>query len=108
MNQRSTASCSGAYTPGMLSCTKLRPVASLSRSGSSSWPCELPMTAASNLLLRALKGEYARCVPCPDQMIGEQSQLPPILAYSGFVGAWHLWEKLTGRMEAEQDEGPSP
>ncbi|MBK8257350.1 MAG: hypothetical protein IPK82_32330 [Polyangiaceae bacterium] len=24
-----------------------------------------------------------------------------ILAYSAFVGAWHLWEKLTGRMEAE-------
>jgi hypothetical protein len=41
-------------------------------------------TVHSNLLLRALKGEYARCVPCPDQMIGEQSQLPPILAYSGF------------------------
>lgn len=24
-----------------------------------------------------------------------------ILAYSAFVGAFHLWEKLTGRMEAE-------
>jgi type VI protein secretion system component VasK len=24
-----------------------------------------------------------------------------ILAYSAFVGGWHLWEKLTGRMEAE-------
>jgi hypothetical protein len=24
-----------------------------------------------------------------------------ILAYSAFVGGWHLWEKMTGRMEAE-------
>lgn len=34
-----------------------------------------------------------------------------ILAYSGFVGAWHLWEKLTGRMEAETEaagESPNP
>jgi hypothetical protein len=32
-----------------------------------------------------------------------------ILGYSGFVGAWHLWEKLTGRMEAEHDEpGQNP
>jgi hypothetical protein len=32
-----------------------------------------------------------------------------ILAYSAFVGGWHLWEKLTGRMEAEASadrEGP--
>ena len=26
-----------------------------------------------------------------------------ILAYSAFVGGFHLWEKLTGRMEAERD-----
>lgn len=32
-----------------------------------------------------------------------------ILAYSAFVGGWHLWEKLTGRMEGEtaaDREGP--
>lgn len=29
-----------------------------------------------------------------------------IMAYSAFVGAWHLWEKLTGRMEAEREQGP--
>lgn len=27
-----------------------------------------------------------------------------ILAYSAFVGGFHLWEKLTGRMEAERTE----
>ena len=26
-----------------------------------------------------------------------------ILAYSAFVGGFHLWEKLTGRMEEERD-----
>jgi len=25
-----------------------------------------------------------------------------IVGYSAFVGGWHLWEKLTGRMEAER------
>lgn len=25
-----------------------------------------------------------------------------IVAYTAFVGGWHLWEKLTGRMEAER------
>lgn len=30
-----------------------------------------------------------------------------ILAYSAFVGGWHLWEKLTGRMEAEGPPGGS-
>lgn len=28
-----------------------------------------------------------------------------IMAYSAFVGAFHLWEKLTGRMEAERAGG---
>jgi hypothetical protein len=26
-----------------------------------------------------------------------------LLAYSAFVGGWHLWEKLTGRMEPSRD-----
>ena len=29
-----------------------------------------------------------------------------ILAYSAFVGGFHLWEKLTGRMEAGETPGP--
>ena len=29
-----------------------------------------------------------------------------VLAYSAFVGGWHLWEKLTGRMEPSSDERP--
>jgi hypothetical protein len=29
-----------------------------------------------------------------------------ILVYSAFVGGWHLWEKLTGRMEAETAPDP--
>jgi hypothetical protein len=34
-----------------------------------------------------------------------------ILAYSAFVGGFHLWEKLTGRMEAEANaarDGAAP
>jgi hypothetical protein len=46
-------------------------------------------------------------------MIWDLRAVAVILAYSAFVGAWHLWEKLTGRMEAEADEaghdgGPNP
>lgn len=26
-----------------------------------------------------------------------------VLAYSAFVGGWHLWERLTGRMEPTGD-----
>jgi len=26
-----------------------------------------------------------------------------IMAYSAFVGAWHTWERLTGRMEGERE-----
>ncbi len=37
-------------------------------------------------------------------MIYDLCAVAVILAYSGFVGAWHLWEKLTGRMEAEAEE----
>jgi hypothetical protein len=41
-------------------------------------------------------------------MIYDLCAVAVILAYSAFVGAWHLWEKLTGRMEAEDDPGPVP
>lgn len=37
-------------------------------------------------------------------MIADLCAVAVILAYSAFVGAWHLWEKLTGRMEAERAE----
>jgi hypothetical protein len=40
-------------------------------------------------------------------MIYDLCAVAVVLAYSAFVGAWHLWEKLTGRMEAERsEEGP--
>lgn len=40
-------------------------------------------------------------------MIYDLYGIAVILAYSAFVGAWHLWEKLTGRMEADQPpDGP--
>jgi hypothetical protein len=39
-------------------------------------------------------------------MIYDLYAIGAIMAYSAFVGGWHLWEKLTGRMEAErQDPG---
>lgn len=28
-------------------------------------------------------------------------------SYAAFVGAWHTWEKLTGRMEREAAENPT-
>ncbi|MCC6559451.1 MAG: hypothetical protein IT372_41560 [Polyangiaceae bacterium] len=34
-------------------------------------------------------------------MIYDLYAVGAIVAYSAFVGGWHLWEKLTGRMEAE-------
>jgi hypothetical protein len=37
-------------------------------------------------------------------MIYDLCAVAVILAYSAFVGAWHTWERLTGRMEAEQAE----
>jgi hypothetical protein len=27
-----------------------------------------------------------------------------VIAYAAFVGGWHLWEKLTGRMEPTETE----
>ena len=35
-------------------------------------------------------------------MIYDLYAIGAIMAYSAFVGGWHLWEKLTGRMEAER------
>ena len=35
-------------------------------------------------------------------MIWDLRAVGVIVAYSAFVGGWHLWEKLTGRMEAEK------
>ena len=40
-------------------------------------------------------------------MIYDLCGVAVIIAYSAFVGGWHLWEKLTGRMEAEQNEEQS-
>jgi hypothetical protein len=39
-------------------------------------------------------------------MIYDLYAIGVIAAYVAFVGAWHTWEKLTGRMEAEGD-GPT-
>lgn len=42
-------------------------------------------------------------------MIYDLYAIAVVLAYSAFVGGWHLWEKLTGRMEAEsKPEGGPP
>jgi hypothetical protein len=41
-------------------------------------------------------------------MIYDLCAVAVILAYSAFVGGWHLWEKLTGRMEAEAEGGNPP
>lgn len=39
-------------------------------------------------------------------MIYDLYAVAVILAYSAFVGGFHLWEKLTGRMESESREPP--
>jgi hypothetical protein len=44
-------------------------------------------------------------------MIYDLYAIGVIMAYSAFVGGWHLWEKLTGRMEAERQppgDGTTP
>ena len=41
-------------------------------------------------------------------MIYDLYAIAVVLAYSAFVGGWHLWEKLTGRMEAESKAEGSP
>jgi len=30
------------------------------------------------------------------------------MVYVAFVGAWHTWERLTGRMELERHRGDPP
>ena len=37
-------------------------------------------------------------------MVWDLYAIGVVVAYVAFVGAWHTWEKLTGRMESEQDE----
>lgn len=41
-------------------------------------------------------------------MVYDLCAVAVILAYSGFVGAFHLWEKLTGRMESDGGTGGDP
>lgn len=41
-------------------------------------------------------------------MIYDLWAIAVVLAYSAFVGGWHLWEKLTGRMEPENNPEGSP
>ena len=41
-------------------------------------------------------------------MIYDLYAVAVIVSYSAFVGGWHLWEKLTGRMEAEKTDEPKP
>lgn len=42
-------------------------------------------------------------------MIYDLYAIAVVLAYSAFVGSWHLWEKVTGRMETEtKAEGGPP
>ena len=36
-------------------------------------------------------------------MIYDLYAIAVVLAYSAFVGGWHLWERLTGRMETAAD-----
>jgi hypothetical protein len=31
-----------------------------------------------------------------------------VMCYVAFVGAWHTWERLTGRMELERHQAPPP
>lgn len=38
-------------------------------------------------------------------MIYDLYAIGVLLAYVAFVGSWHLWEKLTGRMEADAKAG---
>jgi hypothetical protein len=50
---------------------------------------------------RVLHADYANYV-VGRVMIYDLYAVGVIVAYSGFVGGFHLWEKLTGRMEAEK------
>ena len=39
-------------------------------------------------------------------MIYDLCAIGVIMIYVAFVGAWHTWERLTGRMELERHKGP--
>jgi len=39
-------------------------------------------------------------------MIWDLYAIGVVLAYCAFVGGFHLWERLTGRMEPQQAQGP--
>jgi hypothetical protein len=41
-------------------------------------------------------------------MIYDLCAIGVVLCYVAFVGAWHTWERLTGRMELERHRPPSP
>jgi hypothetical protein len=57
---------------------------------------------------RVMHADQANCV-VGRIMIYDLYAVAVIVSYSAFVGGWHLWEKLTGRMEAEQaGDEPKP
>ena len=39
-------------------------------------------------------------------MIYDLYAIGVVVAYVAFVGAWHTWERLTGRMELERSQEP--
>ena len=39
-------------------------------------------------------------------MIYDLCAIGVIMCYVAFVGAWHTWERLTGRMELERNREP--
>ena len=39
-------------------------------------------------------------------MIYDLYAISVLMSYTAFVGGWHLWEKLTGRMEPARDARP--
>jgi len=41
-------------------------------------------------------------------MIYDLCAIGVVLCYVAFVGAWHTWERLTGRMELERHREPRP
>jgi hypothetical protein len=41
-------------------------------------------------------------------MIYDLCAIGVVMVYVAFVGAWHTWERLTGRMELERHQPPPP
>jgi hypothetical protein len=41
-------------------------------------------------------------------MIYDLCAIGVVMVYVAFVGAWHTWERLTGRMELERHQQPPP